>query len=634
MAAAGSRTLKLTLLTDTDKFSRGLSDAESRTKRFGGKLRDFGAIAATAFAAAGAAALAVGAHVLEAGAKFEDMDKKASTVFGNQLGTVQAWADANAGAMGLTSRELTGLSANFADLLIPMGFTREQAAEMAMETNELSGALSKWSGGTRTAAEVSEILAKAMLGERESLKELGVSITEADVQTRILEKGQQDLTGAAREQAEALATQELIMERTVDAQKGWAEGQDDLSVKINTLKAKVKEFKEQAIEKLLPFVIAAAEKFQEWAGVLSEQLAPHLEALKAWWAENGPAIMETAQALWETLTEAFTAIGSAIETVIGWFQRGDEEAVGSFSSIKAFADEVWPQIQAIVTDAVEAIRDIIERVTAIVEGIWERYGEQLTKFAEGTWENIQKVIKGALDIIEGIFEVFSGVFSGDWEKAWDGVKKIFSGVWEAIEGILGQALNALATVMSIALDALKELWGAAWTKIKEFVAGIWEGIKEKVRDGKDYVTGKFDELVSFVTRLPGRITNAASGMWDGIKSAFRSAVNWIISKWNNLRLTVGGGTFDLPGPLGSVTIPSITLDTPNIPYLDTGGTILETGLAVVHKGETVVPANTRSGPPVVNINVTGTMLDPEGVARAVERVIRDSHRRHGGLATA
>lgn len=59
-------------------------------------------------------------------------------------------------------------------------------------------------------------------------------------------------------------------------------------------------------------------------------------------------------------------------------------------------------------------------------------------------------------------------------------------------------------------------------------------------------------------------------MWDGIKDAFKGAVNWIIEKWNNLQLKIGGQRVDLPFGQG-FTIPSITLDTPNIPLLAGGG---------------------------------------------------------------
>lgn len=92
-----------------------------------------------------------------------------------------------------------------------------------------------------------------------------------------------------------------------------------------------------------------------------------------------------------------------------------------------------------------------------------------------------------------------------------------------------------------------------------------DGWVNSVIDFKNRTVGAFDALVGAVTGLPGRIGNGANGMWDGIKNEFRSAVNWIIGKWNNLSLTIGGGSF-----LG-VDIPSMRFDTPDIPYLAKGG---------------------------------------------------------------
>jgi hypothetical protein len=43
-------------------------------------------------------------------------------------------------------------------------------------------------------------------------------------------------------------------------------------------------------------------------------------------------------------------------------------------------------------------------------------------------------------------------------------------------------------------------------------------------------------------------------------------VNWLIGKWNNFSLSLGGGSI-----LG-VSLPSVTLNTPDIPYLAKGGT--------------------------------------------------------------
>src|SRR5690606_40421631 len=51
------------------------------------------------------------------------------------------------------------------------------------------------------ASQASEVLTKALLGEREQLKTFGIQINEADITTRLATKGQKDFTGAALAQA-------------------------------------------------------------------------------------------------------------------------------------------------------------------------------------------------------------------------------------------------------------------------------------------------------------------------------------------------------------------------------------------------------------------------------------------------
>ncbi|WP_033443793.1 hypothetical protein, partial [Saccharothrix sp. NRRL B-16314] len=100
------------------------------------------------------------------------------------------------------------------------------------------------------------------------------------------------------------------------------------------------------------------------------------------------------------------------------------------------------------------------------------------------------------------------------------------------------------------------------------------------------VGGWFDKIVSYVAGLPGRIAKAASGMWDSLKYGFINTINYVIWKWNNFSLTLGGGSI-----LG-IGIPSITLHTPDIPYLAEGGITTGPTLAMIGEGredEVVLP---------------------------------------------
>jgi hypothetical protein len=216
-------------------------------------------IFSTGLAAVGIGAAIAVPKILDMAGNLELMDRKAKTVFGGQIGKVETWAAANAHAMGLTSRQATGLAANFADLLIPMKFSREEATKMSTATVGLSGALAQWSGGQHSAAEVSQILASAMLGERDALKGLGISISEADVQARLAKKGQDELTGSALAQAEAIATQELIFEKSADAQAAYAKGQGTLASKVASAKASLAEMGETILVAATPALKSLAD---------------------------------------------------------------------------------------------------------------------------------------------------------------------------------------------------------------------------------------------------------------------------------------------------------------------------------------------------------------------------------------
>lgn len=203
-------------------------------------------------------------------AKLELIQNKSRVVFGDQLPMIQAWSSNLASAFGLTEVSLTGISASFADLLIPLGFARTEAANMTTKVVGLAGAMSEWSAGQRTVTETTRILARAMLGEREMLKDLGVDIRELDITQRLASKGQENLTGNILKQAKAVATMEMIFERSRDAQTAYAQGSDSLFRKSNQLKASFSELVQELEIQLTP-------SFASLVDVLIDEVMPVIE---------------------------------------------------------------------------------------------------------------------------------------------------------------------------------------------------------------------------------------------------------------------------------------------------------------------------------------------------------------------
>jgi hypothetical protein len=229
---------------------KGVGDAQAGWQKWAGMAGKIFAVGA--IVEYGRAIFDLGKQMAEASFKAEALAKKAAVVLGDQLEKVTASAERNANQMGLTANEYVNATAAVADLLIPMGFTREAAADVSTEMVNLSGALSAWTGGQKSAKEVTDILADAMLGEREQLKGLGISISEADVDARLAEQGLSKLTGASRQQAEAAATLALITEKSADAQNNFALNSDTNAQKMQQLTARIAEMGEKIGAYLLP----------------------------------------------------------------------------------------------------------------------------------------------------------------------------------------------------------------------------------------------------------------------------------------------------------------------------------------------------------------------------------------------
>jgi phage-related minor tail protein len=165
-------------------------------------------------------------------------------------------------------------------------------------------------------------------------------------------------------------------------------------------------------------------------------------------------------------------------------------------------------------------------------------------------------------------------FQAIWEAVWGAIKA-------AAEFVFNWIVDGWTFVFNTVVGILK-LW---WTVF----SGFWGKVGQIAADTWNWIIGKITGFVGFVKGLPGKIANAARGMWNGIVSAFKSAINTLIRLWNNFDLTLGGGSV-----LG-LDIPSITLRTPNIPYLADGGIVPATPggtLALIGEGrydEAVVP---------------------------------------------
>lgn len=535
-----------------------------------------------------------------AAASLELQTKKAGIVFGDQIGAVTAWADANAKAMGLTTTQATGLAAGLADLLVPMGMTREEAAALSTKTIGLAGALAEWSGGQYDAAQVAGILQKAYLGETDGLKALGISISAADVQARLLAKGQNELTGSALQQAQALAIQELIFEKSTDAQTAFAEGSDSAARKQAEMRAQMAQAREELAMALGPAFTAVTNLLTTAAVPAFELLGAGINGIATAAQAVGPAFeaivgfVQQAEPFFLPLGAAIGAVaavilGSMVPAAIAWTAAEIAKTAALLASAAAFLVanapliaialgigllvagivlliQHWDQVTAKVPAlgaAFDAVRSAIEAAVAAIPGI-----------LAGITSAIETALAAIKPVIDAILPPAIAVFKAQFTIAKEAVELVLGNMKIAIETILG----VIRGVIDVAMGLLTGDWDRAWSGIEQIFSSVWNGITGLIGNFAGFIRGILPDVQAAGGELMSAffegIKGAAGILGDVIEAIGKGIANGVIAVVNKAIQTINN---NIPDKISLKGLPDIDLPDdpiPSIPALARGGLII------------------------------------------------------------
>ena len=144
---------------------------------------------------------------------------------------------------GLGTTESKTLLSATGDLLTGFGFAQDQALKLSGEVQKLSVDLASFTNYAGGAQGASEAITKALLGERESVKALGVSIQEKAVQDQIAINNAKGLRFETEQQAKAQATLDLIIKQSGNAIGDYAKTNGGAANQIRLFHTRIEDLK-------------------------------------------------------------------------------------------------------------------------------------------------------------------------------------------------------------------------------------------------------------------------------------------------------------------------------------------------------------------------------------------------------
>lgn len=319
--ATGIGSLMATLGLDSADFRKGLKRSDealgkwdkslqkkSRSlKKFGNTLSGVGKGMTAAITLP---VVGLGAAMLKSAADAEETRNKFNVVFGNIATEAQASQKTLQDSFDLSASASQKLLSNTGDLLTGFGFTQKEALKLSTEVNSLAVDLASFANVEGGAEAASEALTKALLGETESAKALGIVIRQGTTEFKEQVAAMMETKGVTEQQAKSMVILNEAMKQSKNAIGDYERSQDSLT---NQQRALTSDFHDMAVElgailipaaqKLVGIVRELVAKFQE----LSPETKKNIVVFAGIAAAVGPAV-------W-ALGSFITTIGGAVTMI-------------------------------------------------------------------------------------------------------------------------------------------------------------------------------------------------------------------------------------------------------------------------------------------------------------------------------
>ena len=532
------------------QLSKRAEEASQKLKNAGGSITSAGQGLSLAFTAP---IVAAGSAAVKLASDTNEALNKVEVAFKDNAQGIKDWSDTTLERFGIAQGTALDMASTYGDMATSMGLDTEQASVMSETLVGLAGDLASFKNIKIDIADTA--LKSVFTGETESLKQLGIVMTQTNLQEYAYSQG---IRKKIQDMSQAEQTQlryNYVLAMTKNAQGDFERTGAGTANQMRVFSESLKELGATMGQHILPVITPLIQKLNELVqkfGDLSPSAQKTILVVAGVAAAIGPVILiigqlvtaagaisgvvGTAAAAIASAGGVTAALGAAFTTLTGPIGIAVAVIAGLVLAVKELwqnnesfrntVKEIWSDIESIIAEAGSAI-----------EAYWNKWGNDLTAVFSNIWHIIKTVFQTAAQVIINLFGFFLDVLQGDWQGAWEHIKNIFVSLWNGIKTVVVNAFEGLSTLYNTLLEI-----GA------HIIQGLIDGIKDRIEKVRE-IAGEIAETVkgkikdALAIRSPSQVMHEyglniseglSTGMQEGL-SFIEGSVSDIIASLVDMR---------------------------------------------------------------------------------------------------
>lgn len=560
-------------------FKQGLAGLRTMAARSGVAIG-----AGIGIAAAALGALAV--KGVKLASDLQEVQNVVDVTFGDGAEQINKWAKEAGEAFGLSELQAKRFTGTLGAMLKSQGMTTEETMEMSKALSGLTGDFASFYNLEHE--EAFEKIRAGISGETEPLKQLGINMSEANLEAYALEQG---INKSMREMSQAEKTQlrfNYLMKVSADAQGDFARTSDSFANQMRIVSMRFDTLAASLGEKLLPTVSDALAGLLGWiddfdAPIQSvfDDLSSLLsgESLDYSGTKYGDAAINIGERFGENLG---LIIGDALKNVagvVGNIAPGLISALGAvivtlaqqvptllpplasaliegIVAIAAALPQVLPQIVTAFSQVIQLLAAALptllplllqgfmalvlatlEQLPVILPALISAFTQVITLLAAALPTMLPQLLDGFITLITALITALPVILPALIEA----VFMLVVAIAEALPGMVGQIVAALVALIPMLVAAIVQLGEAMEANFKKFGPRmrdaannlglkLWDGLKRVIPTIlKGVARLALDLIKPFTNQVKAMSaigSQLVSGLWNGIGDKF----GWIVGR--------------------------------------------------------------------------------------------------------